>query len=188
VWVDAGVRDTFFNGVTFDGQRFFNFFTEIEPNGSVWLSLEGGISEAVDFANTQEGDLVELNPELRWNIGRHIRVTWDHVYRSLDVEEGRLFEANLSQLRMVYQFTPRTFLRAILQHQKIDRDPSLYDDPQAVSAEDESLFSQLLFSYKLNPQTVLFAGYSDNRIGDQDLPLTLRDRSLFFKLGYAWNL
>jgi len=188
VWVDAGVRDTFFNGVTFDGQRFFNFFTEIEPNGSVWLSLEGGLSEAVDFANTQEGDLVELNPELRWNLGQHLRITWDHLYRTLDVEGGRLFEANLSQLRMVYQFNPRTFVRAILQHQKIDRDPSLYDDASAVKAEDESLFSQLLFSYKLNPQTVLFAGYSDNRVGDQDLPPTLRDRSLFFKLGYAWNI
>ena len=52
----------------------------------------------------------------------------------------------------------------------------------------ETLATKLLYSYKLNPQTVLFAGYSDNQIDDTltgDLEMT--GRTLFFKLSYAWT-
>ncbi len=52
----------------------------------------------------------------------------------------------------------------------------------------ETLFTQLLFSYKLNARTVLFLGYSDNQLGLQDISTTRTDRTLFFKIGYAWIL
>jgi hypothetical protein len=46
----------------------------------------------------------------------------------------------------------------------------------------------LLYSYKLNPQTVLFAGYSDNSIEDiSTRELEKTGRTLFFKLSYAWT-
>ena len=45
-----------------------------------------------------------------------------------------------------------------------------------------------MYSYKLNPQTVLFAGYSDNRIEDLSTGRDeLAGRTLFFKLSYAWT-
>ena len=34
--------------------------------------------------------------------------------------------------------------------------------------------------------TVLFVGYADNRRGDELVDLTESNRTLFFKLGYAW--
>ena len=52
--------------------------------------------------------------------------------------------------------------------------------------KSERLFTQLLVSYKLNPQTVFFLGYSDNSLADQRIDLTRTDRTLFLKLGYAW--
>ena len=51
---------------------------------------------------------------------------------------------------------------------------------------DETLFSQLLFSYKLNARTVAFVGYSESRLGSDTIDLTQADRTLFVKLGYAW--
>jgi hypothetical protein len=81
------------------------------------------------------------------------------------------------------------FVRAILQYtdQEINRD--LFT-AAPVPEDDEHLFSQLLFSYKLNPTTVLFVGYSDNQFGGVDadgriLDLTRFDRTFFFKIGYA---
>ena len=76
------------------------------------------------------------------------------------------------------------FIRAILQYTDIDRNPALYRN--YVDETFEHLFPQLLFSYKLNPQAVLFLGYSDNRIGDESIDLTQQDRTLFAKIGYAW--
>ena len=40
----------------------------------------------------------------------------------------------------------------------------------------------------MNPQTVLFAGYSDNSIDDDATgELEMTGRTLFFKLSYAWT-
>jgi hypothetical protein len=55
-----------------------------------------------------------------------------------------------------------------------------------VEPESERLFSQLLFSYKLNPQTVFFLGYSDISLANQRLDLTRANRTFFLKIGYAW--
>ena len=55
-----------------------------------------------------------------------------------------------------------------------------------VQPKTRTLFSQFLYSYKLNPQTVLFLGYSDNRLGQEGIALTRTDRTFFLKIGYAW--
>ena len=66
-------------------------------------------------------------------------------------------------------------------------DPSRFVRP--VEAETEDVFSQFLFSYKLNAQTVLFLGYSDSRFGiEERFELTQSDRTLFVKIGYAFLL
>ena len=107
-----------------------------------------------------------------------------HSYQKLEVDAGRLFTANLTELRAVYYFSSRMFLRAIAQYTDVDRDPALYKS--AVPARTKQLFSQFLFSYKLNAQTVALMGYSDNARGDQTIDVTRTDRTFFVKLGYAW--
>jgi len=62
--------------------------------------------------------------------------------------------------------------------------PGMYSSPVPASSRD--LFTQVLFSYKLNPQTVLFLGYSDNAFGSRGIDLVRADRTFFFKIGYAW--
>jgi hypothetical protein len=100
------------------------------------------------------------------------------------------FIANLSQLRAVYNFNVRAYLRAIVQYQNIERNPEKYD--VSVRRESRNFFTQLLFSYKVNPQTVLFLGYSDNAQGmltpdGARTELTRSNRTFFLKLGYAWR-
>ena len=100
-----------------------------------------------------------------------------------------LYRADLSELRVVWQFSTRTFVRVILHHLDLHREPALYrPEPglQPPPGRQRELFTQLLFSYKVNPQTVLFLGYSDTRLGEDGLDLALRDRTAFLKLGYAW--
>ena len=66
----------------------------------------------------------------------------------------------------------------------LDRDPALYEFP--VEGSSRGVFTQFLFSYKLNAQTVVFLGYSDNSLGARGIDLVRSDRTLFFKIGYAW--
>jgi hypothetical protein len=76
------------------------------------------------------------------------------------------------------------FIRATAQLRLIDRETTHY--PVPVEADAQSLFTQFLLSYKLNPQTVLFLGTSNNYLGDTQTTLTQLDRTFFLKLGYAW--
>jgi len=77
----------------------------------------------------------------------------------------------------------RTFVRAIVQYRSVDRNVAVYTVP--VDEFDEGLFGQFLFSYKVNPQTVLFIGYSDNQAGTRSYDLTRTNRTFFAKMGYA---
>jgi hypothetical protein len=62
----------------------------------------------------------------------------------------------------------------------------MYGSP--VDARSRHVFAQFLFSYKLNPQTVLFLGYSDNSAAASSASLVRADRTFFMKIGYAWMM
>jgi hypothetical protein len=186
LFLDGGTRDIFFNGVQFKEHTFLNFFFEMRPVGDFYFNIDGNVGDRVDFANTREGRRLWLAPAVRWNLGRHLKLEIDHTYEKLDEEGGRLFTANLSQLRAIYQFDIRTLVRAILQYTDVRRNTDLYIDE--VDARTKRLFTQLLFAYKINPQTVFFVGYSDTRLGDERIDLRQQNRTVFVKLGYAWLL
>jgi len=92
----------------------------------------------------------------------------------------------LAQSRIQYMLSSRAFVRAILQYRWLHQNPLAYD--WEVVESSENLFTQFLFSYKLNARTVVFAGYSDNSTGLQTSGLVRTDRTFFIKLGYAWVL
>jgi Domain of unknown function (DUF5916)/Carbohydrate family 9 binding domain-like len=186
--IDVGHRDRRFNKVDFE-ENFLHWNAEVRPSGDFYVFVGGTFADQIDFANTQLGDRLRYFAGVRWNIGRHAKVDLDQSYEDLDVPGGKLFDAKVTQLRAVYQFNIRMFTRAILQYTDITRDPSLYKF-STQSPRSKRLFPQLLFSYKLNPQTVFFAGYSGTRLGGSidgvDVGLTEADRTFFVKLGYAW--
>jgi hypothetical protein len=160
------------------------------------LNVGTGLSfgDRIDYANGRKGDRFHLSPGVTANLGRHLETSLSYAYEYLDVEPGRLYTVNSGELRAVYQFNTRTFVRGIVQYWDIDRDPDLYG--YDVDRESRGAFTQFLFSYKVNPQTVLFVGYSDDYIGGKDLvdfggvdlDLTRAGRTFFVKLGYAWLL
>ena len=73
-----------------------------------------------------------------------------------------------------------------MQVQDVERNTAVYVDE--VDARTEDVGRQLLYSYKLNPQTVFFMGYSDALLDDDGLTKpTTTDRTWFMKIGYAWT-
>ncbi len=173
-----------FHGRLFEDLLSLQTYAEIQPNGGLKLTLTANGGDAVDFANVQAARYLRLVPTAELKLGRHWNAQLSHTHERLTVDGGELFTAELSQLRLVYNFNTRTFARVIAQYFSIDRDPALYGFP--VGRHDEELFTQWLFSYKLNPQTVFFAGYADNSAGNESIDLTRSDRTFFLKVGYAW--
>jgi uncharacterized protein DUF5916/cellulose/xylan binding protein with CBM9 domain len=172
----------FFDGTTFDISRQTLFF-QFNPTGRLRLAFFTRLGDEIDFANSRLGDATVLEGFLQMRVGRSLDLQFDYLAQQLDVDGGQLFDARLAQSRIVYQFNVRTFVRAILQYQDLSRNTDLYLNP--VRPEEEEFFGQFLFSYKLNPQTVLFLGYTDGRFGLQNVDLTQTDRTFFLKVGYA---
>jgi hypothetical protein len=56
-----------------------------------------------------------------------------------------------------------------------------------IPREEDEVTGSALFAYKLNWQTVLFLGYSDDRALAVDNQLAPIGRALFFKISYAFQ-
>jgi len=179
-------RDQIYDGVKFENLLMPRFRFHIRPSALFRIELGGLFGDWIDFDNVQPASRVELNSEISLNIGRHFSAFVEYIYSTLDVDGGRLFTAQVPQTKIVWQFNARTFVRVIVQYTDIERNPVLYDDPSDIDGLERDFFVQLLFSYKVNPQTVFFLGYSENGLENQDYSMTTVDRTLFLKIGYAF--
>jgi hypothetical protein len=189
----AGLTQTFFdlngtygrqhyNGLEFNNRSLRADFG-IRPSGSVFFMINASYGDRIDYSNSRPGTRWLVEPEAELKLGRHLTLGLGHTLERLRVDEGRLYSANISQARIMYSFSRRMFVRTILQYVKYDRNTDIYTFE--IDPESTSLFSQFLFSYKINPQTVFYLGYSDNYNGDQSIRLTQANRTLFVKMGYA---
>jgi hypothetical protein len=173
---------------SFGGQEFDLLTADVGgsfwPVGNLLLSFYARGGDAIDFANIRQGKSVRLSPSLFVKLGQHFRVSYSHVFERLKVEEKRLYTANISETVLSYHFTARTSLRALLQYVDYDYNVSNYLVP--VAPAYRNFLSQIRFSYKINPRTVLYVGYTDEHLGSHEYDLTRRNYTLFAKIGYAW--
>ncbi len=156
----------------------------MKPVSGLSLSMMTHFGDMVDYSNLRPAWHIILNPAVEFNMGKHININLRHRYMRMKYNKDEIFTANLSQAHLIYNISVKTFIRAIIQYQDIHKDPSMYSS--TVTEENKTVFTQFLFSYKLNPQSVIFAGYSDNYLGYDAVDITQTDRTFFMKLGYAW--
>jgi hypothetical protein len=165
-------------------------FAQIDPGRRFSrLGIDATLGEQFDFANGRVGDGGQallfgiFKPTDRLALEPRLLRGW------LDVDEGgrsgRLYTQDIARLKATYNFTARIFLRLIGEHTSTERDPTLYDFP--VHAKDSYFSGSALFAYQVNWQTVLYAGYGDERIEDRLGDFQPAARALFVKLSYAFQ-
>jgi hypothetical protein len=179
-------RDVFFDGSQCKENKI-NMYTQIQPRGGLFLGVWAQMGDQVDFDNTRLGDEIRVAPRIEWNINEHLLARVRSSFVRLDSKEGpNIFDAQVHDMRLTWQFSNRSFVRMSVQHQEVERNQAMYFDE--IDENSQDIGRQLLYSYKLNPQTVFFLGYSDRHIDDDDLDsLTSTDRTFFRKIGYAWT-
>src|SRR5262249_4971841 len=101
----------------------------------------------------------------------------------LNVSGGRLYTATVERLKTVYSFSAKSILRVIGQYVTTNSNPALYGFP--IDRHSGNFQGSLLYSYKLNWQTVLFLRYGDDRVITPLNALVRQDRSFFLKVSYA---
>jgi hypothetical protein len=178
----ANVGKLAYGGIEFDNNNIV-FNGAYRPTRTFEFYFNGIIGDGIDYENVREGKRFQLGGQVKFKFGRHIELVTDHKHERFNVEGERLYTANISYVRFVYHFNRRMFLRAFLKYMDYKYNTVLYYDPP--DPESRHLFSQVLFSYELNPRTVLFLGYSDDHYGYEQIPLTQANRTVFIKIGYA---
>lgn len=173
------------NNSTLFTEKMGSFYFEMRPSPAWYISTYARFGDHIDYDNNRLGKQLFVRPTINWSVGKSLQFKLRHTYQNLDVDSQQLFTANLSDFRATYQFNQRQFLRLILVYSDIERNQQNYTfDVDAIS---KGLGTQLLYSYKLNPLTKFFVGYSDSAYQDDMLTsLTRNERSVFMKFSYAW--
>lgn len=170
------------------------------------VSFDGWLGQDIDFFNNRVGHGARVNfstslrPTTRLTMSTTTVLQWLSEHGATAGVEGRLFTAQVERVRAQYMFSPRMFVRAVVQNQRTSSNPLIYGVD--LPLRDGNLSSQLLFAYKVNWQSVLYVGYGDIRDVNEEVvsvdPVNpqnrvyrrnflLSNRQLFFKLSYAFQ-
>ena len=152
------------------------------------IAVNGTTGQEIDFANARPGTGTTVNISAMLNPTNHLNLmlTEDQSWVNVDDAAGvsrQLFIARVSRVRGTYTFTSRMFVRGTAQYVATNRDASLYTFTTAHTSGTVS--GQVLLSYKLNWQSVLFVGYGDDRMLSTQNRFEKVDRQFFVKLSYA---
>ena len=182
----VGPGSRVWNGRRFDGNGM-DVYSQLRPRGGLSVQMQVHFGEQVDFANTRLALERRLQPNIEWNVNHHLLLRLRHTKSTLTAKTGpRVFEANLTDLRVTWQFDVRSYIRFTTQRQDVERNVAMYTDP-TTQAHSLTLGTQLLYAYKLNPQTLLYLGYADSDLEDDRMvDLTSTNRTMFAKFSYAW--
>jgi len=169
-------------------------FAEIKPILGLQLKTHISYGDSIDYSNNRLGKRKQFVPTINWNINKNLEVKLKHTFRRLDadnpnIDNNTVFIARLTDLRTTYQFNVLSFLRFSIIYNNTHRNPDnyLYKDPEDIDAINKGLATELLYAYKINPQTVFYLGYSDHHQSESSFSDLNQDtRSAFMKFSYAW--
>ena len=144
-------------------QNYGTYFIQFDPHRRLpRISVRGRVGQSIDFANTRVGTGASVN--LAATMRPIDRLTFDLITNRewLNAHGARVYTASVQRLKTTYSFSARSLVRVIGQYVTTQRDPSQYvfDVPRHSGQFNGSV----LYSYKLNWQTVLYLGYGDDRI------------------------
>lgn len=173
-----------FNGIVYHKQGLRLDFNS-RFNRIMTAHLEGYDGDDVDYANDRLGHGRSMHLQYDVRLGRRLFLWVEGSLQRLDIPEGRVFDARLYYLRTLYHFSNTLFVRAIVQWLDITRDPALY--AEEVVRRERTVSSQYLLTYKINPFTLFYLGYSDMGLEEDYVDRTAMNRTWFVKLSYAFR-
>jgi hypothetical protein len=189
----GGKRIRYWNGVTYD-ESFYSTYGQFTPFKSWKFSMFYRGGDQIDFRNNDIGKIQTFEPGVTGTINDNISLNFSYIDEALRRDGGTVYHAKLLDSRLSWQFNLRQRLRLAVQYGSTDLDMTLdknYVPGDATSANYSDIGTQLVYSYKINPRSVFYAGYSDNYFGSNEDNIKTDTfqtaRSLFLKFGYAWQ-
>lgn len=164
----------------FDIQRA-TFWGEFNPVADLGVEFSYTWGDDIDFSSSRAADVETLVSVFDYQLSSSTNTELEYISETLDTDLGRVYQVKLANLRLAYQLDEKSFFRLTLQSRNTDL--------ANAESDFELLASQLIYSYKVNPFTLVYFGYSDKYLTDiNSFDLEKTDKTLFFKFSYAWQL
>jgi len=167
-------------------EKLVTLYGNSRPTAQSFVEAELIVGDKIDYRNNRLGDFRELYTKLSYNFTSHLEAELYYTNSKLDADGANVYQADLTELRVSYQFDVQSYLKLNLVYSDVDRNPE--NNPYiGVSQKNKNFSTQLIYAYKLNPQTVFYLGYSDNSYQDDYIEDIKREQRTFFtKISYAW--
>jgi hypothetical protein len=170
------------------GRKQFGYYAQFSPSRVLsTIAINATTGQAIDFANARPGSGTTMDMSATLNPTNHLNVVLNQNQSWVNVDANgasqRLFMARVSRVRGTYTFTSRMFVRGTAQYVSTNSDPSLYT--VSTLPKSGTISGQVLLSYKVNWQSVMFIGYGDDRMLSTQDRFEKVDRQFFVKLSYA---
>ena len=162
-----------------------------QPSRDIQVYFNCNFGDRIDYSNSRLGSWFGLYGSITYNLRKKFKLNLDHIYEKMNVNHQSLYTSNITQGSLIFHLNARIFFRGILQY--VDYRYNMANYTFEIDPRYQELFTQLLFSYRLNPRTVLFLGYTDNSEGhyqdqvNHEFRLTRKDRTFFMKISYSWQ-
>lgn len=183
--VQGLTRARFWDGRLFD-ESYLNLFGNFTPRSGVQLGANLRVGPQIDLAAARAGQGRYIDVWGNLLIGRGYSLNFDLFRQSLQRDGGTAFSATVFDTRFGWQVDPRQRLRIAVQASTVDKDPALY--VAAVNRHSRNLATQVVYSYKVDPRTVLYAGGTiGGYLDDDNTDLFASTRGVFLKLSYGWQ-
>ena len=159
---------------------------EFTPIADITVSSFMRYGDQIDYSNEQLGTRFKIASHINWQINQNFQLEAEYDYSYLTVDGGELYNADVIDTKLIWQFNSRQQLRFIMQYTKLEKNPELYLYDDSINKHEEYLTTQLLYSYTINPQTLFYIGYADNGFEDDTQQFIRTDRTVFTKFSYAF--
>ncbi len=161
-----------------DSQTLWGHF---KPISEVGIEAEYTWGNAIDYFDGRPGKIGSAYLAIDFQLTNQLNTEIEYIDEQLDVYDELLYSAKLTNFKLAFQIDSESFIKLTAQAQDISF-PSF-------DVKNRRLASQLIYSYKLNPFTLFYAGYSDRfrtKINTGNFIKT--DRTIFLKFSYAWQI
>jgi len=164
----------------------WKLYAKIYPTSDIFLSLDLTAGDNIDYANNRVGDYYEAVANFSWFLNRNILVDLYQTVAELETDNERVYLAKITDLRFSYHFDNYSFIKLSVVYNDVEQNPD--NTPfNFYSEQEKTLSTKLVYTYKLNPQTAFYLGYSDFSYQDDSLSSLTREQKTFFaKFSYAW--
>jgi len=158
------------------------FWGEFKPVPRLGVGFEVKTGDSILYSLEEKGDDRTYELDLDFQFSENLNTRIEYIRQNFDLDSGRYYNFDLVNFKTSYQINEISFLRLTLQNRSLD-----YTQPSIVDSESRGL--QFLYSYKINPFTLFYLGYSDAASNSVEVrsPIVF-DKTLFAKFSYAWQL